>query len=381
MNKYLIIPIKIYSGIVELKNKSKLSTLHRLILELASITDNLDEIINFFNIDSRFIQEVIIDLMIKNLLFVDLESNLVSLRPDILNYIDRGNLDILFGEEFVENKELKWVQDDSTGQIILLDDLVNFMRRPKFISNEDQLILKKTEFVHISKVSNNILIKTAKMALRNFIFEGTIQEQVNRVTNIELIGSTNIYIPLVPKKFQFLGNAPIYIPEAEPISSQTLDIWLKSITGLNEYKISDLTEVDDDYLIKYSWKINIDRIHSIISKLNPIFVNNYQGEKIRNYLRNKINDLTITINSQILPMILELGSSVGETNTFFGKGDYLLNLFEQAIEKAKYLIVIASAFVNEVGLSRIIPILDKQPNIKNLKVLLLWGCLEKKVQS
>ena len=91
--KYLALPIIIYEGKVQLKGRKKVNPLHPFILELAVKENNLETIVNAFNIDKRLVQEAIVDLMYKEYVFVDLDKSKIYVSPEIENFIDRGGLD------------------------------------------------------------------------------------------------------------------------------------------------------------------------------------------------------------------------------------------------------------------------------------------------
>jgi len=54
--KYIALPIIIYEGKVQIKGKKKVNPLHPFILELVVKENNLETIVNAFNIDKRLVQ-------------------------------------------------------------------------------------------------------------------------------------------------------------------------------------------------------------------------------------------------------------------------------------------------------------------------------------
>lgn len=379
---YLIIPINIYEGRIEIRGEAKLHPIHTLILELAVTEHNLEKVVNSFGLDRRLVQEAIVDLMYKDLIYLDLAHSLIFVSPIIEDYIDRGRLDTYLGTEYPETVSVKWVQDTVTGQIMMTNEIYSYFRKPfhlseEYISSKDRLQLKRRDYIKIQELSPQTLVKAAKMTLRSFISEGDVLDRVNRIKKLDMVDNRLIYIPL--KKRAFHG-VDYEIPVASTIPSNVLESWTKSLTEIDAYSISDLTPIDEDFLAQYDWKTLMRRWNSIIYKISRLFNKGLDKRTIKRFAQEAARSLEYEGLNSIIPLMHELNASVETIDIAILRGRALLIRLEKSLDEAEKLIIIGSAFISEVGLDHLTSLLEKYAN-KEIKVILLWGLLGQPIEE
>ncbi|MFX0063891.1 MAG: hypothetical protein ACFFC7_17110, partial [Candidatus Hermodarchaeota archaeon] len=372
----LIIPINIYEGIIEIHGELRLHPLHELILELVVTEKNLENVINAFGLDKRIVQEAIVDLMYKEMVYVDLERSLIFISSEVADCIDQGRLDQFLGNEFPETVTVRWVQDTITGQVMMFDEIYSYFRKPinldeDYISSKDRLQLKSRDFIKIRDLHPQTLVKIAKMTLRSVISEGDVLARVNRIRKIDMIDNRLIYVPLVKRT---IDGSSHEVPIASSIPPNVLEYWTKVLTEVDAYSISDLTPVDDEFLAQYDWKTLLKKWTPIIGKLSILFKKGQGNQNVRRFAEDAIRSLEYPGLSSIIPQMDEHCGTVGTISTRIVSGEELFFALEKALDEANDLIVIGSAFISEQGLEKIVPLLRRYVE-KKINVILMWGRL------
>lgn len=382
--QFLAVPINVYEGIVEVRGKVDLHPLHSLVLELAVRENKLESVVNAFGLDPRLVEAAIVELMYKELVYIDLERSLILVNPEVQTEIDRGRLESYLGTEFPEPTPLKWVQDIITGQIMMLDQVQDYFRKPFTLYHDssdpsDQLQLQRRDFVSIKNQTPQTLIKAAKMALRAHIPEGDIFDRVNRIQDLKLVDSRDLYIPLKEKELFGTSNK-ILVPEANTIPSHVLEFWTKSITTIDAYGINDLSPADDEFLLQYDWHLLLNKWDQMRSRIGTLFSRTVDQRKKQSIARSILQGIDAEGLSRIIPLMMELGAKIGELDVQLVKGKEIYDRLELLLEKASQLVIIGSAFVNEMGLDTILPLLE-QCLQREVKVILLWGGLGDRIED
>ena len=330
-NYILPVPVYVYNGTIEYQTKDQIHPLHSLILELAVQEHDLERVIDFFQIDRRVIQEAIVDLMYKEMIFVDLERSLIYVSPEIETYIDRGRLDEFLGSEFPESYDLKWVQDGITGQLMMFDDAFDYFRIPADIESKKQLQLTKKNYIHIKELSTQTLIKDAKMQIRQFIPEGDIFSRIIRLRKLSLIDNRIMYIPI--KQIED-NNVKTMIPVAKNLNPNVLEEWTKSISDLDAYTISDKSPVDVEYLLPYDWKLLIENLKQNLYLVGRLFDRTVKEKTKKIKIREILQTLEKETKSKLLPLLSDMIYGVEKTKIEIAKGEDILEILEEIIEKS-----------------------------------------------
>jgi phosphatidylserine/phosphatidylglycerophosphate/cardiolipin synthase-like enzyme len=385
--KYLGIPLVVYNGIVEVLDKPQINPLHILILEFICTEHNISNIIKAFGLDLRIINESIVDLMDKHMIYVDLENNTIYPIDDVKTAIDQGRLDSYLGVQYPENVKIFWAQDAQQGEIFMFDDVQNYLSKPPILyveDNEDELYFKGTKivsknsrnlvqlshtnFVTLPNVSPSRLIKTAKMRLREYISEGSVFERVKGIKNIEVIDNKYIYIPL---KSENIGKKKIYLPDSGILPYDVIESWTKSISELNPYQISDLTPLEDSFLYKFNWNRIISKLDSIFSRISNVSSingkNRGQIQQTRHYLES-------LVSQDVILNLKELYANSGNYSCEFIQGIKLKEKIEGCISKAERIVIIASAFITSETVDSFVSVFNMLTS-KNVKIILIWGRL------
>jgi len=380
--KYLTIPINIYEGIVEIKGSKKINPLHPFILELAVKENKLEYIINSFSLDQRLIQEAIVDLMYKEMVYVDLENSFIYISPEIENFIDRGRLEEYLGDEYIDTISLKWAQDVVSGAIMMVDDVIDYYRTPLDLIKEEydpnkQVQLNRRDYIKIQDISPQTLLKVAKIKLREFINEGDVFDYVNRIHGLRLVDSRTIYLPL--KELKFHENTHL-VPISRTIPSQVLEFWTKSITDIDAYTISDFSPADEEFLIQYSWNSLLKKWNLIMSLIGSSLQKNLKKTTKIQILRRTFQKLEFEALNRYIPLMFELGTRVANIKVSLNKGGEIFKKLKESLESAKNLVIIGSAFVNELSIKAIYPLLEALVS-KGVKIILIWGLLGNSIEN
>ncbi|MHA1147754.1 MAG: hypothetical protein ACTSR8_05875 [Promethearchaeota archaeon] len=380
--KYLTIPINIYEGIVEIKGSKKINPLHPFILELAVKENKLESIINSFSLDQRIIQEAIVDLMYKEMVYVDLKNSYIYVSPEIENFIDRGRLEEYLGDEYIDTISLKWAQDVVSGAIMMVDDIIDYYRTPLDLIKEKydpnkQVQLNRRDYIKIQDIGPQTLIKVAKIKLREFINEGDVFDYVNRIHGLRLVDSRTIYLPL--KELKFHENTHL-VPISTTIPSQVLEFWTKSITDIDAYTISDLSPADEEFLIHYSWNSLLKKWNLIMSLIGTSLQKNLKKTTKKQILQRIFQKLEFEALKKYIPLMFELGTRVADIKVSLNNGGKIFKKLKESLESAKNLVIIGSAFVNELSIEAIYPLLEVLIS-KGVKIILIWGLLGNPIEN
>ncbi len=381
-SKYIALPIIIYEGKVQIKGKKKVNPLQPFILELVVKENNLERIVNAFNIDKRLVQEAIVDLMYKEYVYVDLEKSKIYISPEIEDFIDRGRLNEYLEDKYPEIITLNWVQETITGQIMMLNDIRNYLKVPpslkgKWMESTVQHQLNRRNYITIQNLSIHTLVKTAKMVLRTYISEGDIFERVNRVYDLKPANSRMMFIPM---KLRTIKNTEHYIPYSSSIPISVIEFWTRSLTKIDSYTINDLSPADESYLSQYHWQTLLKKWNEINQDIGDT-INRPLGKIQKKRRFQKIfKDLENEALNYLIPLMMDLGVNVGYINVEINKGQAILERLDNIFSKAKELIIIGSAFVNEISITKIIPLIERLSS-KNVKVIFLWGLLGNEVEE
>jgi len=380
--KYIALPIIIYEGRVQIKGKKKVNPLHPFILELVVKENNLETIINAFNIDKRLVQEAIVDLMYKEYVYVDLESSKIYISPEIENFIDRGRLNDYLEDEFPETITLNWVQETVTGQIMMLNDIRDYLKVPpslkgKWMESAEQLQLNRRNYINLQNFSLQTLIKTAKMVLRANISEGDIFERVNRVYDLKPANSRIMFIPMKPRT---INEIEYYIPYSTSIPISVIEFWTKSLTKIDSYTINDLSPADEAYLSQYHWQTLLKKWNEINQDIGETLSKQFEERQMKRRFQKIFQDLENEALNYLIPQMMDFGANVGYINVELSKGQEILEKLDNAFSKAEDLVIIGSAFVNEISINKLIPLIERL-NSKNVKVIFLWGLLGDEIEN
>lgn len=136
--KYLVIPIVVYEGIVEILNKPQIHPLHQLLLELICTEHNISKVVHSFGLDVRIVHEAIIDLMYRQMIQVDFENAKIYPNEDVKTVIDQGRLEEFLGIQFPNSKRILWAQDTRIGEIFMYDDVQNCLSKPPILYHQYQ---------------------------------------------------------------------------------------------------------------------------------------------------------------------------------------------------------------------------------------------------
>ncbi len=380
--EFLTVPIIVYEGTVQLKGKKKMNPLHPFILELAVKETDLDVLIDTFEIDRRLIQEAIVDLMYKELVYVDLENSKIFVAPEVEDYIDRGRLMEYLEDEYPETVTIKWVQETVSGEIMMFDDVRDYFITPSLLIDRrpdprKQLQLNRRDYINIQKVSPQMLIKTAKITLRSFIPEGDLFERVDRVYNLNPVDSRNVFIPM---KLSSIGDKKYYIPYSASIPSSVIESWTKSLTNIDAYTINDLTPADEDFLAQYHWQTLISKWLEINQEIGIALSNQLSAANRKTKLQRISQTLKYEVLNNLIPSMMDLGAEVGKVFVELIKGEDILNKLKTALDKAKHLVVIGSSFVNDIGIEKLCEVIEKYSST-GIKFILIWGLLGENIED
>ncbi len=380
--KYIALPIIIYEGKVQIRGKKKVNPLQPFILELVVKENNLETIVNAFNIDKRLVQEAIVDLMYKEYVFVDLEKSQIYISPEIEDFIDRGRLNEYLEDEYPEIITLNWVQETITGQIMMLNDIRDYLKVPpslkgKWMESTVQHQLNSRNYITIQNLSIHTLVKTAKMVLRTYINEGDIFERVNRVYDLKPANSRMMFIPM---KLRTIKDIEYYIPYSSSIPISVIEFWTKSLTKIDSYTINDLSPADESYLSQYHWQTLLKKWNDINQDIGDTISRPLGKIQKKRRFQKIFKDLENEALNYLIPLMMDLGVNVGYFNVEINEGQVILEMLDNIFSKAKELVIIGSAFVNEISITKIIPLIEKL-NSKNVKVIFLWGLLGNEVEE
>lgn len=382
--KYLRIPINIYEGRVEIRSKIQMNPLHPYILNLIAQNNDLESIINSFQLDRRIVLEAIIDLMYKELVRVDLENSRIFITPEVSDEIDRGRLVEFLEDEFPRFESIKWIQDMVSGQIMMLEEGLPYFRTPTDLKeanyDEDmQIQITRRDFIPIKEYRTQTLIKTARNTLRKFIDEGNVVERVNKIHNLHFTESRNIYVPL---EREVINEIEYEIPESDSIPSTVLESWAHSLTQVDAYSISDLSPADDDFLLTYNWGAIIKRWYEFNSFLGSSIAKLSGTETSRLLKKREIREILKKVDyeaiNKLIPSMMEMGTSIVEVDVTITKGNNLLQKLRDEVQQSENLVFIGTSFINETGITALIPIFEDLIK-RNVKVILLWGRLAEQV--
>ncbi len=384
--KYLVIPINVYEGTVEMRSNIEMNPLHPYILNFIAQNNDLESIISSFQLDRRIVLEAVIDLMYQELVRVDLENSRIFLTAEVSDEIDRGRLIEFLEDEFPRFESLKWVQDMVSGQILMLEEALPHFRIPNDLkeANYDddmQFQITRREFIPIQEYRTQTLSKTARITLRQFIDEGNVEEKVNKIHNLHLTESRYIYVPL---KIEEINEIEYNFPESETIPATVLESWAHSFTDVDAYSISDLFPADDDFLLTYNWGAIIKKWYEFNTILGSSIAKLSGTETSRLLKLQEIREILKKIDyealNKLIPSMMEMGTSLVKVDVCMAKGRSLLQHLKNEILKAEKLVIIGTSFINETGIAAITPILEDLVN-KDVKVILLWGELSDQIQD
>jgi len=382
--KYLSIPINIYEGRVEIRSKIQMNPLHPYILNLIAQNNDLESVINSFQLDRRVILEAIIDLMYKELVRVDLENSRIFITPEVSDEIDRGRLVEFLEDEFPRFESIKWIQDMVSGQIMMLHEGLPYFRTPTDLKEADydedmQIQITRRDFIPIQEYRTQTLIKVARNTLRQFIDEGKVIERVNKIHNLCFTESRNIYVPL---KKEVINEIEYDIPESDSIPSTVLESWAHSLNQVDAYSISALSPADEDLLLTYDWGTIMKKLHVINSFLGGS-ISRLSGTQLSRILKKQeIREILKKVNyeliNKLIPAMMEIGTSMVEVDVALVKGNSLLKKLSNDLQQSKELVVIGTSFINETGIEALVPFFEDLIK-RNVKVILLWGRLAEQV--
>ncbi|MFX1570412.1 MAG: hypothetical protein ACFFCV_18780 [Promethearchaeota archaeon] len=383
-DKYLTIPINVYEGRVEIRSKIQMNPLHPYILNLVTLNNDLETVINSFQLDRRIVLEAIIDLMYKELVRVDLENSKIFNTPEVSDEIDRGRLVEFLEDEFPRFEAIKWIQDMVSGQIMTLEHGLPHFRTPLDLKEADydedmQVQITRRNFIPIKEYRTQTLVKVARLTLRQYIEEGNIAGRVNKIHNLHLTESRNIYIPL---KKEVINDIEYDFPESETIPPSVLESWSRSLTQIDAYSISDLSPADEDFLLTYDWGTIMKKWHAFNSFLGSS-ISRISGTQLSRILKKQeireiLKKIDYEVINKLIPAMMEIGTSMVDVDISKVKGNKLLKILSNELQQSKELVVIGTSFINEVGIEALLPLFEELIS-RNVKVILLWGTLAEQV--
>lgn len=377
--QYLEVPINIYVGKVEITGEDKIHPLHPLILELATTVHDLEIVSTAFGLDPKLVQEAIIDLMYKELVYVDLLNSRIYPNPKVETAVDQGRLDRFLGLQYPEVKVIRWCQDLSTGQIFMFEDCHDFFRRPLDLTDNNKYSLKYQEYPKIHHITPQTLLKIGKMVLRTYIPKGDIFNNVKRIQSLNLDDSRRLYIPLLETTFPG-SSTKILVPQTHSLPSLVVESWMKSLTDVDAYQINDLSPISDDYILHFSWFTLLRRWNDFLSIVGMVIKEKFTGPDIKIRLKQSLAFLKEEGLETLVPIMSDLYMSVCEIQVQFFKGKDVLTSIEEYLKKAKHLVIIGSSFISSEGMYSIYPALE-ECYTRGVKVIVIWGGLGEPIKS
>ena len=118
--KFVLIPCNIYRGQIHVKKRESLFFFHKIVIRLIARNHNLTEVMSALGINPRIINSVLIDLLYKNLVYLDLNNNIVELIPELSKVIEENTLDEFLQEQTPIRINVEWVQERITGKLVSL---------------------------------------------------------------------------------------------------------------------------------------------------------------------------------------------------------------------------------------------------------------------
>jgi phosphatidylserine/phosphatidylglycerophosphate/cardiolipin synthase-like enzyme len=209
------------------------------------------------------------------------------------------------------------------------------------------------------------------MTLREYINEGSIFEQIKRISNLHAIDNRTLYIPTKSEEIQGI----IYdLPVSECIPSEIIESWSHSITQLDKYSINDLSKADEEFLSNFHWDFLIQKWDNFLGNFGTILSDNIEKQLQFQKIGDIINFLTYEGIPRLLPKMQEIGLKVDMVHQQFLSGMEILEKLETRMKMAKELIIIGSAFIKNDSIQQLTTIIQNLP-IKYLKLVLIWGGL------
>jgi len=375
--KYLTIPVAIYDGEVEIQGKKDLHPLHKLVLQLVVIEHDLEKVVDSFNIKPQIVHEAIIDLLYRELIHLDLEKSRIYATFEVETAIDRGRLDDFLGIQYPEKVNIRWMQDMVSGQVFMLDDAVQYLRKPSNLGARNQQRLSKSEYVKITDLNAKTLIKVAKMNLRSRYFDADLFDRISRINDLRLRDTSILYIPLIQKNLT--EKQSISVPDAPSIPATVIEKWTKGISDLDPYSISDLSPADENYLLNYHWTLLVQKIWDVINGVSIVFSNAPNQSKKR-ALRLTSNRITQEILDRLHPMLANLAYYKTDADISFFQGSDILERLWEKVLSAKSLVILGSSFISQIGMQQISELFEILQENK-IQVILIWGNLGRGIED
>ncbi len=168
--RFIFVPACVYSGDVYIKKQESLPTFHKIVLRYIARNNNLIEVMNAFGLNPRIINDVIVDLLYKNLIVLDLDENHIDVTDEVTKHIQNQTLDEFFHEKHPTIIHAEWIQERITGSILSGDVGRAFFSQDETIDQSEVIDLRDRGIDRFQSVENHspaMLAKTIKFFLKS----------------------------------------------------------------------------------------------------------------------------------------------------------------------------------------------------------------------
>lgn len=364
---YLQIPIAKYSVKFGIRDPEEFQKIHLLVLELIHHNPNLDSFLEKPVIEEHLFQEVLTDLIYKNLAFLDLREGKIQLAESVKELIETGKLDEISKMKPHVVEEVLLIRDLTTGTVLnhrSIENYTHFPKNPSLINvpklQEEILIpIEELSVGTLGKASLDILSKKTKA-------EEFDENNIARIEEITLLTVNEMmYIPI--KEVECEDSSILKIPQAR-VPSSLLTKWKEIINDHKTlYMYDDSAKEGDPCMI--TPQEYVEPVLSLVKELH-----NNMGKKGRSkYARNLFNEFS-DVERVFLDKFQKILLSMKDWSVIAGRGEAFKDLLEDVGARSKGFILICSAFLSKDAISSIAPYI-REANEKGIQVILVWGML------